>query len=59
MFTLLYKDVEIIWPNQCQASFESLKENFSQALVLRGPYWSLTFDISIDASYTTIGEVLG
>jgi hypothetical protein len=36
-----------------------LKENLSVAPVLRGPDWSLPFHISIDASETTIGVVLG
>jgi hypothetical protein len=59
MFALLSKDVEFIWTNQCQLPFEALKEKLSQALVLRGPYWSLPFHISTDASDTTIGVVLG
>jgi len=37
----------------------TLKEKLVQALVLRGPNWSLPFCISSDASDTAIGATLG
>ena len=39
--------------------FDSLKEKLFVSPVLRGPNWSLPFHISIDASDTTLGVVLG
>jgi hypothetical protein len=59
MFGLLIKDVDFVWTEQCQTAFETLKAKLSLALVLRGPNWTLPFHISIDASNTTIGGVLG
>jgi hypothetical protein len=59
LFMLLSKDVEFLWTNSCQTTFETLKEKLFVAPVLRGPNWSLPFHISTDASDTTIGVVLG
>ena len=59
MFGLLIKDVDFVWTEQCQTTFETLKAKFSVALVLRGPNWTLPFYISIDASDTVIGGLLG
>jgi hypothetical protein len=59
MFGLLIKDVDFVWTKQCQTGFETLKAKISVAPVLIGPNWTLPFHISIDASNTTIGGVLG
>jgi hypothetical protein len=59
MFGLVIKDVDFVWTEQCQTSFETLKFKLSVAPVLRGPNWTLPFHISTDASNTTIGGVLG
>jgi hypothetical protein len=59
MFGLLIKDVDFVWTEQCQIAFETLKAKLFVAPVLRGPNWILSFHISIDASDTTIGGVLG
>jgi hypothetical protein len=59
MFGLLIKDVDFVCIEQCQTSFETLKAKLSVAPVLRGPNWTLPFHISIDASDTSIGGVLG
>jgi hypothetical protein len=59
LFKLLSKDVEFSWNDQCQHAFETLKENIFVAPILRGPNWSLPFHISMDASDTTLGDVLG
>jgi hypothetical protein len=59
MFGLLIKDVDFLWTEQCQTAFETLKAKLSVAPVLRGPNWALPFHISIDASDTAIGGVLG
>jgi hypothetical protein len=59
MFGLLIKYVDFVWTEQCQTTFETLKAKMSVAPILRGTNWTLPFDISIDASNTTIGVVLG
>ena len=58
MFGLLIKDVDFVWIEQCQTTFETLKAKLSVEPVLRGPNWTLPFHISTDASDTTIGGVL-
>jgi hypothetical protein len=59
MFGLLIKDVDFLWTEQCQAAFETLKAKLFVAPVLRGANWALPFHISIDASDTAIGGLLG
>jgi hypothetical protein len=59
MFGLLIKDVDFLWIEKCQTTFETMKSKLSVAPVLRGPNWALPFHISIDASDTAIGGVLG
>jgi hypothetical protein len=59
MFKLLTKDVEFCWNDNCQIAFDTLKEKLSMAPILRGPNWSLPFHISMDASDTALGGVLG
>jgi len=59
LFKLLTKYCEFVWNSDCQKSFETMKENISEAPILRGPNWKLPLHISIDASDTTLGAVLG
>ena len=59
MFGFITKDVEFLCTDHCQTSFETLKDKLYVEPVLRGPNWALPFHISIDASDTGIGEVLG
>jgi hypothetical protein len=59
LFVLLMKNVEFNWTNFCQEAFSTLKHQLSTAPILRGPYWTLPFHISSDASDTAIGAVLG
>jgi hypothetical protein len=59
MFGLLIKDVDFIWTEQCQTTFETMKAKLSMAPILRGANWALPFHISIDAFDTAIGRVLG
>jgi hypothetical protein len=51
---LLTNDVEFYWDNECHHAFDIHKEKISS-----GPNWSLPFHISIDASDSSIGVVLG
>jgi hypothetical protein len=59
LFKLLSKEAEFNWDDECQISFEILKQKLSTTPVLRGPNWSLPFHICIDASDTALGAVLG
>ena len=53
------KDVHFVWNEACQTVFVKLKEKLSTTPILRGPNWTLPFHISLDASDTAIGAVLG
>jgi hypothetical protein len=59
LFNLLSKEAKFKWDDECQISFEILKQKLSTNPVLRGPNWSLPFHICIDASDIALGEVLG
>jgi hypothetical protein len=59
LFKLLSKEAEFKWDDECQISFEILKQKLSTTPVLRGPNWSLPFHICTDASDTALGAVLG
>jgi hypothetical protein len=59
LFKLLSKESEFKWDDECQISFEILKQKLSTTPVLRGPNWSLPFHICTDALETALGEVLG
>eukprot|EP00253_Pinus_taeda_P033590 PITA_33590 len=52
-------NVDFLWAEKCECAFQDLKKLVSTALVLRGPNWDFPFQISSDASDTTIGAVLG
>eukprot|EP00253_Pinus_taeda_P015935 PITA_15935 len=52
-------NVDFVWTDKCDRAFEELKNLVSTTPVLRGPNWDLPFQISLDASDTTIGAVLG
>jgi hypothetical protein len=59
LFKLLSKEAEFKWDDECQISFEILKQKLSTTPILRGPNWSLPFHICTDASDTALGAVLG
>jgi hypothetical protein len=59
LFKLLSKEEEFKWYDECQISFEILKQKLSTTPVLRGPNWSLPFHICTDASKIVLGVVLG
>jgi len=58
LYTLM-GNVDFVWTNKCDCAFEDLKKLVSTTPVLRGPNWDLPFQISSDASDTTIGAILG
>ena len=53
------KNKQFEWSDAYQLAWETLKQKVSTAPILRGPNWSFPLLISIDASDTTIGGVLG
>ena len=59
MFKLLTKDADFQWDTPCQEAFDTLKAKLSVTPVLRGPNWSLPFEIFTDASDIALGGVLG
>jgi len=59
LFKLLTKECDFVWNSDCQKAFESLKQEIIEASILRGPNWSLPFQISIDSSNINLGSLLG
>eukprot|EP00253_Pinus_taeda_P018144 PITA_18144 len=59
LFSLLGKDVEFKWTDNCQGALDELKDKLVSALILRGPNWALPFHIHTDASNKAIGAALG
>jgi hypothetical protein len=59
LFKLLSKEAKFKWDDECQISFEILKQKLSTTPVLRGENWPLPFHICTDASDTSLGVVLG
>eukprot|EP00253_Pinus_taeda_P017976 PITA_17976 len=59
LFSLLGKDVDFKWTNDCQGALDELKDKLVSAPILRGPNWALSFHIHIDASNKAIGAALG
>lgn len=55
----LTRNVDFIWTDRCDTAFTDLKRLVSTTPVLRGSNWDIPFPISLDASDTTIGAVLG
>eukprot|EP00253_Pinus_taeda_P012481 PITA_12481 len=51
-------NVDFLWIEKCERAFKDLRKLVPTAPVLRGPNWDLPFQISSDASDTTIGAVL-
>ena len=52
-------NADFLWTEKCDHAFQDLKKLVSTTPILRGPNWDLPFQISSDASDTTIGAVLG
>lgn len=56
--TKLLKKNAFTWSEQSQSAFESLKEAMTHLLVLGIPNFDVPFDVTTDASSTTVGVVL-
>ena len=55
---LLRKNVPFNWTEECQASFQKLKDLLTSAPILAFPNFDLEFQLSVDACATSIGYVL-
>ena len=58
MEKFLKKDVSFLWNDECQKSFELLKEKMVSAPILIFPNWEKVFHVHVDASGITLGVVL-
>ncbi|KAL6312222.1 hypothetical protein AAG906_020120 [Vitis piasezkii] len=56
---LLVKDAKFEWDDECQRSFELLKQFLTSAPIVRAPNWELPFEVMCDSSDYAIGAVLG
>nr|GEV45777.1 reverse transcriptase domain-containing protein [Tanacetum cinerariifolium] len=53
------KETPFIFSKECIESFNTLKKNLTEALILVSPDWDLPFEIMCDASDYAVGVVLG
>jgi hypothetical protein len=58
MHKLLKKDSKFQWIEECQHSFDTLKQKMVTAPILVFPDWSKEFHVHVDASSITLGTVL-
>ena len=58
MDKLLKKDVVFVWIQECQGSFDTLKENMASASILVFLDWKKEFHVHVDASSNVLGVVL-
>ncbi|GKA28195.1 reverse transcriptase domain-containing protein, partial [Tanacetum coccineum] len=56
---LLEKDTPFEFDDECQSTFELLKEKLTYAHVIVSPNWNLSFELMCDASDFAVGAVLG
>jgi len=55
---LLKKDVKYKWTEECQKSFDILKENMVSVPILVFPDWKKEFHVHVDASSVALGTIL-
>jgi hypothetical protein len=58
MEKLLKKDCQFSWTEECQQSFDTLKEKMVTAPILVFPDWTKEFHVHVDASSIALGVVL-
>jgi hypothetical protein len=58
MEKLLKKDSKFQWTEECQQSFDTLKQKMVTVPILVFPDWSKEFNVHVDASSITLGAVL-
>nr|GFB78505.1 reverse transcriptase domain-containing protein [Tanacetum cinerariifolium] len=59
MTHLLEKNSPFIFSNECIQAFKTLKDKLTEASILIAPKWDQPFELMCDASYFTVGAVLG
>nr|GEW93775.1 DNA-directed DNA polymerase [Tanacetum cinerariifolium] len=59
MTHLLEKNSPFIFSNECIQAFRTLKEKFTEALILIAPNWDQPFELMCNASDYAVGAVLG
>nr|GEV07495.1 reverse transcriptase domain-containing protein [Tanacetum cinerariifolium] len=59
MTHLLEKNSPFIFSNECIQAFRTLKEKFTEALILIAPNWDQPFELMCDANDYAVGAVLG
>ena len=57
--TLLQKDVDFDFNEQCKGAFNELKQALITTPIIQPPNWELPFELMCDASNYAIGAVLG
>ena len=50
--------IVFIWTEECERSFQKLKECLTSAPILKSPDWNVIFHAHIDASNFAIGAIL-
>jgi hypothetical protein len=58
MDKLLNKYCQFSWTDECQQSFNTLKQNMVTTPILVFPDWSKEFHVHVDVSYIALGAVL-
>jgi hypothetical protein len=58
MENILKKDCQFHWTEECQHSFDTLKQKMVTAPILVFPDWRKEFHVHVDASSITLGFVL-
>nr|GEZ12690.1 hypothetical protein [Tanacetum cinerariifolium] len=59
MTCLLEKDTPFHFSKECVEAFQTLKRKLTEAPILIAPDWDMPFELMCDASYFSIGAVLG
>jgi hypothetical protein len=58
MEKLLRKDTNFQWNEDCQHSFDTLKEKMVTTTILVFTYWEKKFHVHVDASTIALGAIL-
>jgi hypothetical protein len=58
MENILKKDCQFQWKEECQQSFDTLKQKMVTAPILVFPDWNKEFNVHVDASSIALGVVL-
>jgi hypothetical protein len=58
MENILNKDSKFQWTEECQQSFDILKQKIVTAPILVFPDWSKEFNVHVDASYIELVSIL-